>query len=239
MTLETTRPLTPGVQPLTDAGRRHFAVDGVEPRLLAAPGGRRRGGQAARLGGEQRLAVATRGGGTRTALGNVPRALRPGRLDREAEQRRRVRAGRPDHHRRGRARRSRTCRRCSAEQGQFLALDPPAATGATLGRLDRRPTPAGRCASPTARARPGHRHAGGNPDGTVTHAGGRVVKNVAGYDLNKLYIGSLGTLGVIDRAELQAAPIPPATTHRRGAASPTSTRPARTSTGSCTRRCRR
>jgi glycolate oxidase FAD binding subunit len=50
-----------------------------------------------------------------------------------------------------------------------------------------------------------------NPDGTVTHAGGRVVKNVAGYDLNKLYIGSLGTLGIIVELSFKLAPIPPAT----------------------------
>lgn len=35
------------------------------------------------------------------------------------------------------------------------------------------------------------------PDGTVAHAGGRVVKNVAGYDLMKLYVGALGTLGIV------------------------------------------
>jgi glycolate oxidase FAD binding subunit len=50
-----------------------------------------------------------------------------------------------------------------------------------------------------------------NPDGTVTHAGGRVVKNVAGYDLNKLYVGSLGTLGIIVELSFKLAPIPPAT----------------------------
>src|SRR6266849_3496193 len=98
-----------------------------------------------------------------------------------------------------------------AEQGQFLALDPPAAPGATLGGL--MATNASgplRFAYGTARDLViGTRVA--NPDGTVTHAGGRVVKNVAGYDLNKLYVGSLGTLGVIVELSFKLAPIPPAT----------------------------
>ena len=44
-------------------------------------------------------------------------------------------------------------------------------------------------------------------DGTVAKAGGKVVKNVAGYDLSKLYTGSLGTLGVIAEANFRLHPI--------------------------------
>ncbi len=49
------------------------------------------------------------------------------------------------------------------------------------------------------------------PDGNVIKAGGKVVKNVAGYDLTKLVIGSLGTLGVITKATFRLHPIPVAT----------------------------
>ncbi|MBI2821637.1 MAG: FAD-binding oxidoreductase [Acidobacteria bacterium] len=45
-----------------------------------------------------------------------------------------------------------------------------------------------------------------HPDGTATRAGGRVVKNVAGYDLCKLYTGSLGTLAVVLEVTLRVFP---------------------------------
>jgi glycolate oxidase FAD binding subunit len=47
-------------------------------------------------------------------------------------------------------------------------------------------------------------------DGTVASAGGRVVKNVAGYDLGKLYTGAHGTLGVIISTTWRLHPVPPA-----------------------------
>ena len=49
-----------------------------------------------------------------------------------------------------------------------------------------------------------------NDEGQETKAGGRVVKNVAGYDLCKLHIGALGTLGIITQVTLKLRPIPEA-----------------------------
>jgi glycolate oxidase FAD binding subunit len=46
------------------------------------------------------------------------------------------------------------------------------------------------------------------PDGTLIRTGAKVVKNVAGYDMNKLFIGSMGTLGVFTELTFKIRPIP-------------------------------
>src|SRR5262245_45190315 len=51
-----------------------------------------------------------------------------------------------------------------------------------------------------------------NDEGHETKAGGRVVKNVAGYDLCKLHVGALGTLGIISQVTLKVRPQPEAQT---------------------------
>jgi glycolate oxidase FAD binding subunit len=97
-----------------------------------------------------------------------------------------------------------------ARAGQFLPLDPPHADGATIGGV------IAANSNGFWRARYGAirdlligtRLA--LADGTTARAGGRVVKNVAGYDLDKLVVGSLGTLGVIVEATFKVLPIPAA-----------------------------
>jgi glycolate oxidase FAD binding subunit len=46
------------------------------------------------------------------------------------------------------------------------------------------------------------------PDGALAHFGGRVVKNVAGYDMNKLFVGSLGAFGVVLETTYRLAALP-------------------------------
>jgi glycolate oxidase FAD binding subunit len=50
-------------------------------------------------------------------------------------------------------------------------------------------------------------------DGTVAHSGGKVVKNVAGYDLGKLFTGSYGTLGLITELAFRLHPLAPASAY--------------------------
>jgi glycolate oxidase FAD binding subunit len=95
-----------------------------------------------------------------------------------------------------------------AEQGQKLALDPPDLTGQTIGGVlaTNRSGPR-RLLYGTARdLLIGCRFV--LADGTLAHSGGRVVKNVAGYDLHKLFIGAFGTLGLLTEVTFKVTPLP-------------------------------
>jgi glycolate oxidase FAD binding subunit len=54
------------------------------------------------------------------------------------------------------------------------------------------------------------------PDGSMAKSGGKVIKNVAGYDLGKLYAGSFGTLGLILQLALRLHPVPQRTVTSMG-----------------------
>ena len=96
-----------------------------------------------------------------------------------------------------------------AGAGQWLALDPPE-PGATLGGV------LSANASGPRRLRYGTVRdllIGVTvvlADGTLAHAGGKVVKNVAGYDLGKLYTGAHGSLGVVVSTTWRLHPVAPA-----------------------------
>lgn len=94
------------------------------------------------------------------------------------------------------------------ERGQFLPLDPPFPERTTVGGVVATAmTGPCRCLYGAVRE-----HLLGikvvQPDGKVTRFGGKVVKNVAGYDATKLYVGSFGTLGVIVEANFKVRPLP-------------------------------
>ncbi|MEV0719695.1 FAD-binding oxidoreductase [Asanoa sp. NPDC050611] len=92
-------------------------------------------------------------------------------------------------------------------EGQWLALDPPD-RGGTIGGL-----------VATADSGPArHRYGGVRDlvigitvvlsDGSVARSGGTVIKNVAGYDLGKLFAGSYGTLGLVTQVAVRLHPLP-------------------------------
>lgn len=98
-----------------------------------------------------------------------------------------------------------------AAHQQYLALDPPHPESATIGAIL-----ATDSCGPSRYSQGKARDlligvTAGRSDGKIVKGGGRVVKNVAGYDLMKVFIGSHGTLGVITSASFKLKPLP---THR-------------------------
>jgi glycolate oxidase FAD binding subunit len=96
-----------------------------------------------------------------------------------------------------------------AERGQVLPLDPALPERATVGGV----VAANRTGPWRAAYRTPRDWVIGltviAPDGRSVRGGGRVVKNVAGYDLPRLYTGSRGTLGVIAEVSFKVMPRPP------------------------------
>jgi len=185
------------------------AVAGVVPRFVARPADVAEAASVMRAAADAGLTAVPRGAGTRLAWGCPPAGcdlvIDARGLDRLLEhaagdQVVRVQAGV------GLDQLSATL----AGAGQRLALDPPPAHGTVGGLL------ATGVAGPL-------RLRFGTPrdlvigitvvraDGTVASSGGKVVKNVAGYDLGKLFAGSYGTLGLIAEAAFRLHPLPGAT----------------------------
>ncbi len=184
------------------------AIDGAQPRFVVEPGTVEEVSALLRLAHRAGLAVAPRGGGTKLGWGAKPKRLdlilSTARLNRVLEHAAgdlvaRAEAGVTLE----------TLQAAIGTAGQRLALNPPE-VGATLGGVV--------AANPSGSLR---LHYGtvrdlligvtvALADGMVAKAGGKVVKNVAGYDLCKLFTGSLGTLGVIVETIWRLHPLPAA-----------------------------
>ncbi|HEU5349389.1 MAG TPA: FAD-binding oxidoreductase [Ktedonobacterales bacterium] len=183
------------------------AVLGVQPRVIVEPTSAETLAALLAFADGEGLTVLPRGGGTHTGMGFAPSggdiALSLAALNAIIEhaphdQTVTVQAGLP----------LATLRAHLAQTGQWLALDPPLRPGATVGGL-----------IATAVAGPRRLRYGGVrdqilgvqvalADGTIARGGGKVVKNVAGYDLPKLFTGALGTLGVVISASFRLYPLP-------------------------------
>jgi len=182
------------------------AVEGVEPDFVVEPGSIEEISDVMKLAARGGLAVAPRGGGTKMHIGDPPRRLdfivSTARMNEVLEhtpgdQIVRLEAGV----------KLEDLQEHISGSDQMLAIDPPE-RGASIGGI------VATNSSGPRRYRYGtvrdliigitvvlH-------DGTVAKAGGKVVKNVAGYDLSKLFTGSLGTLGVIANANFRLHPRP-------------------------------
>ena len=201
------RPQTLPGQEITVDEQRNFSVDGLLPSTAMRPDD---AGDAARdlyACDQVQAAVVVWGGGTQMRLGAPPRryevAFSTERMTRlleyePADLTCRVEAGM----------RLRDLQATLRAQGQRLPLDPPHPERATVGGMVAANT------NGLTRGRYGTVRdwvigiAVAYPSGKVARAGGKVVKNVAGYDLMKLHIGALGTLGVVAEVnfKVQARP---------------------------------
>jgi len=184
-----------------------FTVDGMRPQVVAEPGSYEEVAAVLRYANARGLAVIPQGGRWFISMGNVPRAydiaLSIRRLDGIVEYepadmtvtcQAGISGGRLNAH--------------LEQHGQmvpFIRMNPD--DNMTIGGLlamnhsfMRLPHGAPRDFTIGLRVV--------TPDGRISRAGGRVVKNVAGYDLCKLHIGAMGTLGVIVEATFKTFPSP-------------------------------
>ena len=207
MTANLTQQLTTLLGPDTVLPPEGYAVDGVAPRVAVRPADRQGVAELLRWASANGVTVFSFGGGVFTGLGNVPSrvdvALDLSRLNRvvdyqPADLTVTTEAGITLE----------SLRRELAQGEKYVPMEAPLPHRATVGGI-----------LATGYSGP-MRYSYGLPrdwiigvnalgtDGTETKAGGRVVKNVTGYDLNRLYTGSLGTLGIIVEASFKLAPVP-------------------------------
>ena len=188
-------------------GTAAYAVDGKVPEAVVLPGSVEEVSAIMAFASAEGLKIVPRGSGTKMAFGGVPDqvhlVLVLSRLNKvvdheSADMTATFQAGIL----------LKEAQEIISQSGQFIALDPPYADLATVGGI------LATNSSGPRRLRYGSSrdlvlairvvHA----DGKVTKGGAKVVKNVTGYDMNKLYIGSLGTLAIIVEATFRLYPVP-------------------------------
>lgn len=186
-----------------------MAIDGIAPRIAVRPANPGEIAEIVRFCAAEKLALVPVGAATKLSMGAPPArydvALLTSRLDRilsydPGDLTVSVEAG---------VRLADLSARL-ASQRQFLPLEVPFSLQATIGG-----TAASGVDSPLRQRYGSTRDflLGAEfvtGEAHITHSGGRVVKNVAGYDLHKLFLGSLGALGVLTRLNFKTFPMPEA-----------------------------
>ena len=196
-----------GTSVATDSDLSRYAVEGLTPKAAVFPASEEELSALLKEANEKCWAVVPKGSGNAGRLGNLPERLdvvvatemlphiidhNPGDLTVS------VGAGTTFG----------LLQKRLAEEDQWLPLDPPLAARRTVGGI-LAANLAGPLSLSYGAARDfvlGVRVA--SADGTVTKSGGNVVKNVTGFDLPKLHIGALGTLGIILQATFKVIPLP-------------------------------
>jgi len=185
-----------------------YGADGRRPSAAVLPGSVAEIAGILRFASAERLAVIPIGGGTHLGIGMPPRRYD---IALDLSGMNRILAYEPHDLTLG-IEPGITCAgldRKLRESRQFLPLAPPFAQRATLGGIV--------AAAADTPLRYGYGTARDfllgiefvTGEGIVSKSGSRVVKNVTGYDLHKLFVGSLGTLGVITRLNFRTFPLPP------------------------------
>ena len=189
------------------APQARHEIDGVAPGAVLSPESAEALAQGLSACSAEGLAVSPVGGLTRTAVGSPPerydvaldtRGLGGLVAHNHADLTATVEAGMTISALQARL----------AEHGQFVAIDPPLPDRATVGG-----TLAVGLSGPLRWQGWGVRDLVigmrvVSPAGQVTKSGGQVVKNVSGYDMSRMHIGGLGTLGVVSEVSFKLTPLP-------------------------------
>lgn len=195
------------IDTLTGDSASDYSVDGTTPNVVARPVSPQGVSEVMSVANEHGLSVAPLGGMTRTSLGNPPdsfdlaidmtgvnQVLAHNAADLTATVEAGITVSRVQE--------------ILAEHGQFLAIDPPLPDSATIGG-----TLAVGWSGPMTWQNWSPRDIVIGmrtvmADGTITKTGGQVVKNVSGYDMARMHIGALGTLGIIAELSFKLTPLP-------------------------------
>ncbi len=185
-----------------------YAVDGKKPKVIVTPGTVDEVSRVVAYASQEHLAIVPRGNGTKMEMGGIPRkvdvVLCTGRLkritDRDCEN---LTLSAESGLTLGEVQRG----LAKVGKGYFLPLDPPFTNKATLGGIvATNSSGPKRLLYGTARDMIIGTKAV-FPNGDIVISGGKTVKNVSGYDMCKLLIGSYGTLGILCEMTFKLLPL--------------------------------